>query len=97
MLTALQVGWTEDDQTIFDHLWGRTEPGSTPSISAPSILVWNKVDLAVPQAPAALHEEQGGEAADGVMSSVLGSKSASESDVSRTAQTLDAAETGEAR
>lgn len=46
----LQVGWTPDDQVIFDHLWGRAIPGNTPAISAPSILVWNKVDLVAPAA-----------------------------------------------
>ncbi len=40
-----QVGWTPDDQVIFDHLWGRAVPGNKPAISAASILVWNKVDL----------------------------------------------------
>ena len=45
-----QVGWTPDDQVIFDHLWGRAVPGNKPAIAAPSILVWNKVDLAAPAA-----------------------------------------------
>ena len=43
-----QVGWTPDDQVIFDDLWGRAVPGNKPSIAAPSILVWNKVDLVAP-------------------------------------------------
>ena len=43
---CLQVGWTPDDQVIYDHLWGRAVPGGKPSITAPSILVCNKVDLA---------------------------------------------------
>ena len=47
----LQAGWTADDQTIFDHLWGRAVPGSSPAISAPSILVWNKADLAILHSP----------------------------------------------
>ena len=51
MHVCWQAGWTADDQTIFDHLWGRAVPGSSPAISAPSILVWNKVDLTSPQTP----------------------------------------------
>jgi len=47
---CLQVGWTADDQVIFDHLWGRAVPGNKPAIAAPSILVWNKVDLVAPAA-----------------------------------------------
>lgn len=47
-----QVGWTPDDQVIFDHLWGRAVPGNKPAISAKSILVWNKVDLVAPAASA---------------------------------------------
>lgn len=46
-----QAGWTSDDQTIFDHLWGRAVAGSSPAITAPSILVWNKVDLTTPHTP----------------------------------------------
>ena len=45
-----QVGWTPDDKVIFDHLWGRAAPGNKPAIAAPSILVWNKVDLVAPAA-----------------------------------------------
>ena len=51
-----QVGWTPDDQVIFDHLWGRAVPGNKPAISAPSILVWNKVDL-VAKAASELHSQ----------------------------------------
>ncbi|DBB01794.1 hypothetical protein WJX77_008352 [Trebouxia sp. C0004] len=48
MVLDAQVGWTRDDQVIFDHLWGRAVPGNKPAIAAPSILVWNKVDLVAP-------------------------------------------------
>lgn len=54
MVLDAQVGWTPDDQVIFDHLWGRAVPGNKPGISAPSILVWNKVDL-VAKAASELH------------------------------------------
>lgn len=51
LCACLQAGWTADDQTIFDHLWGRAAEGSSPAITAPSILVWNKVDLTTPHPP----------------------------------------------
>ncbi|KAL0039327.1 hypothetical protein WJX79_003589 [Trebouxia sp. C0005] len=50
MVLDAQVGWTPDDQVIFDHLWGRAVPGNKPAIAAPLILVWNKVDLVAPAA-----------------------------------------------
>lgn len=46
-----QAGWKSDDQTIFDHFWGRAVAGSSPAIKAPSILVWNKVDLTTAHTP----------------------------------------------
>ena len=48
---CVQVGWPADDQVIVDHLWGRALSGNKPGITAPSILVWNKVDLTASAAP----------------------------------------------
>lgn len=51
MFVFRQAGWKSDDQTIFDHFWGRAVAGSSPAIKAPSILVWNKVDLTTAHTP----------------------------------------------
>lgn len=63
MVVDAQVGWTPEDQIIYDQLWGRASAANSPSgegpaakgpsakspvITSPSILVWNKVDLAPP-------------------------------------------------
>ena len=32
----VKAGWTADDQTIFDHVWGRAVPGSRDGSFAPA-------------------------------------------------------------
>ena len=46
MTKHVQVGWTADDQVIFDNLWGKGLAGNRPAVTGLSILVWNKIDLA---------------------------------------------------